>query len=79
MEEIEIDGQQREAETGRPPLGGDADCRQGPHHEPNPTRKTPAPLVPAVAPAVRAVVSYLDVAALCDRPEALRRFSSRSC
>lgn len=53
IEEIEIDGRQREAETGMPPLGSDAVCRQDPHHEPNQLKKAPAPLVHAAAPEVR--------------------------
>ena len=53
IEEIESDGRQREEETGMPPLGCDAVCRQDPHHEPNQMEKAPAPLVHAVAPEVR--------------------------
>jgi hypothetical protein len=53
IEEIELDGRQREEETGMPPLGRDAICRQDPHHEPNQKKKAPAPLVHAVAPEVR--------------------------
>jgi hypothetical protein len=53
IEEIEIDGRQREEETGMPPLGCDAICRQDPHHEPNRMKRAPAPLVHAVAPEVR--------------------------
>ena len=51
--EIEADAQLRREETGKPPLGGDAVCRQDPHHEPNRIKKGPAPLVHAVASAVR--------------------------
>ena len=53
IEEIEADGRQREEETGIPPLGCEAICRQDPHHEPDPIKKAPAPLVHAVAPEVR--------------------------
>ena len=51
--EIEAAAQLRQEETGKPPLGRDAVCRQDPHHEPNRIQRGPAPLVHAVAPAVR--------------------------
>ncbi len=51
--EIEAWGVKREDETGKPPLGREAVCRQNPHHEPNRIKKAPAPLVHAVAPEVR--------------------------
>ncbi len=53
IEEIEAEAQLRQEETGKPPLGRDAVCRQDPHHEPNRLQRGPAPLVHAVAPAVR--------------------------
>jgi REP element-mobilizing transposase RayT len=53
IEEIEAWGRQRQEETGSSPLGGEAVCRQDPHHEPNRMKKAPAPLVHAVAPEVR--------------------------
>ena len=53
IEEIEADAQRRQEETGKPPRGRDAVCRQDPHHEPNRIKRGPAPLVHAVDPAVR--------------------------
>jgi REP element-mobilizing transposase RayT len=53
IEEIEADARLQQKETGKAPLGADAVCRQDPHHEPNRIKKGPAPLVHAVAPAVR--------------------------
>jgi len=53
IEEIEADARLRQEETGKPPLGREAVCRQDPHHEPNRIKKGPAPLVHAVDPAVR--------------------------
>ncbi len=63
--EIEADAQLRQEETGIPPLGPEAVCRQDPHHEPNRMKKGPAPLVHAVAPGVRrglrtAYFAFLD-------------------
>jgi REP element-mobilizing transposase RayT len=51
--EIEAWAEQREEDTGKPPLGREAVCQQSPHHEPNRLKKAPAPLVHAVAPEVR--------------------------
>ncbi len=53
IEEIEAWGRQRQEEEGSSPLGGEAVCRQDPHHEPDRMKRAPAPLVHAVAPAVR--------------------------
>jgi REP element-mobilizing transposase RayT len=53
IEAIEADARLQHEETGKAPLGADAICRQNPHHEPNRMKKGPAPLVHAVAPAVR--------------------------
>ena len=53
IDAIEADARLQQEETGKAPLGADAVCRQNPHHEPNRTKKGPAPLVHAVAPAVR--------------------------
>ena len=53
IEAIEADARRQQEETGKAPLGADAVCRQNPHHEPNRIKKGPAPLVHAVAPAVR--------------------------
>lgn len=53
IEAIEADARAQQEETGKAPLGADAVCRQNPHHEPNRIKKSPAPLVHAVAPAVR--------------------------
>ena len=51
--EIEAAAQVQQEETGKPPLGRDAVCRQDPHHEPNQIQRSPAPLVHAVTPTVR--------------------------
>ena len=51
--EIEDWGRRRREETGMPPLGREAVCRQNPHLEPNRIKKSPAPLVHAATPAVR--------------------------
>lgn len=51
--EIEAEARRQYEETGKPPLGREAVCRQDPHHEPNRIKKGPAPLVHAVEPAVR--------------------------
>jgi REP element-mobilizing transposase RayT len=53
IEAIEADARLQQEETGKAPLGADAVCLQNPHHEPNRMKKGPAPLVHAVAPAVR--------------------------
>jgi REP element-mobilizing transposase RayT len=53
IDAIEADARLQQEETGKAPLGADAVCRQNPHHEPNRIKKGPAPLVHAVAPAVR--------------------------
>lgn len=53
IDAIEADARLQQEETGRAPLGADAVCQQNPHHEPNRIKKGPAPLVHAVAPAVR--------------------------
>ena len=53
IDAIEHDARRLQEETGKAPLGADAVCRQNPHHEPNRIKKGPAPLVHAVAPAVR--------------------------
>ncbi len=53
IEAIETEARLQQEETGKAPLGADAVCRQNPHHEPNRMKKGPAPLVHAVAPAVR--------------------------
>ena len=53
IQEIEARGRHRQEETGKPPAGREAICRQNPHHEPNRIKKAPAPLVHAVAPEVR--------------------------
>lgn len=53
IEGIEAEGRVRQEETGKPPLGRDEVCRQNPHHQPKRIMKGPAPLVHAVAPAVR--------------------------
>lgn len=62
---IEAEARLRQEETGKAPLGSEAVCRQNPHHEPNRIKKGPAPLVHAVAPAVRrslrkAYFAFLD-------------------
>ena len=56
VEEIEAWARQQQEETGRPPLGREAVCRQDPHLEPNRLKKAPAPLVHAVAPEVRRAI-----------------------
>lgn len=53
IEGIEASARQRQAETGKSPLGRERVCRQDPRTEPNRLKKVPAPLVHAVAPAVR--------------------------
>ncbi len=53
IEAIEADARRQREETGKAPLGADAVCRQHPHHEPNRLKKSPAPLVHAVALAIR--------------------------
>jgi REP element-mobilizing transposase RayT len=53
IEAIEAEARLQHEETGKAPLGPEAVCRQDPHHEPNRIKKSPAPLVHAVAPAVR--------------------------
>ena len=53
IDAIESDARRQQEETGNAPLGADAVCRQDPHREPNRIKKGPAPLVHAVAPAVR--------------------------
>ena len=53
IDAIETDARLQQEATGTSPLGADAVCRQNPHHEPNRIKKGPAPLVHAVAPAVR--------------------------
>jgi hypothetical protein len=53
IKDIEAEARLQQEETGQAPLGSDAVCRQNPHHEPNRLKKGPAPLVHAVAPAVR--------------------------
>ena len=53
IEAIETDARLQQEETGKAPLGAAAVCRQNPHHQPNRIKKGPAPLVHAVAPAVR--------------------------
>ncbi|MEO8195262.1 MAG: transposase [Thermoanaerobaculia bacterium] len=53
IEEIEVSAQLRQKETGKPPLGREAVCRQDPHLEPNQIKRGSAPLVHAVAPEVR--------------------------
>ena len=65
IDEIEADAQRRQEETGKPPRGRDAVCRQDPHHEPNRIKRGPAPLVHAADPAVRrglrmAYFAFLD-------------------
>ena len=77
--EIEIDGRQREEETGRPPLGCEAVCRQDPHHEPNQMKKAPAPLVHAVAPEVRRALrrAYFSFVAAYRRAASLLRAGAR--
>ncbi|MEO8196232.1 MAG: hypothetical protein ABI689_05880, partial [Thermoanaerobaculia bacterium] len=65
IEEIEVAAKLREEETGKPPLGRDAVCQQHPHFEPKRMKRGPAPLVHAVAPAVRralrrAYFSFMD-------------------
>ncbi|MEO8197649.1 MAG: transposase [Thermoanaerobaculia bacterium] len=56
IEEIEVSAKLREEETGKPPLGREAVCKQNPHDEPNRMKKGPAPLVHAVDPVVRRVL-----------------------
>lgn len=56
IEEIEAWARQQQEETGRPPLGREAVCRQDPHLEPNRLKRAPAPLVHAVAPEVRRAI-----------------------
>lgn len=53
IDAIEAEARLQQEATGKSPLGADAICRQDPHHEPNRIKKGPAPLVHAVAPAVR--------------------------
>ncbi|MEO7795153.1 MAG: hypothetical protein ABIV06_10305, partial [Thermoanaerobaculia bacterium] len=53
IEEIEAEGRQRQEETGKPPLGREAVCRQEPHLAPNRMKRGPAPLVHAATPEVR--------------------------
>jgi REP element-mobilizing transposase RayT len=53
IDAIEADARLQQEATGTSPLGADVVCRQDPHHEPNRIKKSPAPLVHAVAPAVR--------------------------
>ena len=53
IDAIEAEARLQQEETGKAPLGADAVCRQNPHHEPNRIKRGPAPLVHAVAPAVR--------------------------
>jgi hypothetical protein len=65
IREIEAVARRRRIQTGRPPLGRAAVCRQNPHLEPNRVQKGPAPLVHAVAPAARralrrAYFAFLD-------------------
>ncbi len=50
---IEAEARRQQDESGTAPLGADAVCRQDPHHQPNRIKKGPAPLVHAIAPAVR--------------------------
>jgi REP element-mobilizing transposase RayT len=79
IEGIELDGRQREEETGMPPLGCDAVCRQDPHHEPNQIKKAPAPLVHAVALEVRRALrrAYLSFVAAYRRAAGLLRTGAK--
>lgn len=50
---IEAWGEERESQTGKPPLGREAVCRQDPHQKSHRLERSPAPLVHAVEPEVR--------------------------
>jgi REP element-mobilizing transposase RayT len=76
IEEIEAAGRRRVEETGIPPLGCDAICRQDPHHEPDPILKAPAPLVHAAEPEVRRALRRAYFTFLAAYRQASRLFRS---